>query len=31
VPRRGIARVDYWLSKLSPFATVLLLGTAATR
>ncbi len=28
VPRRGVARVDYWLSKVNPFATLLLLGTA---
>jgi polysaccharide export outer membrane protein len=28
VPRRGVARVDYWLSKINPFATLLLLGTA---
>jgi polysaccharide biosynthesis/export protein len=31
VPRRGIARVDYWISKLNPFATLLLLGTAASK
>ena len=28
VPRRGAARVDYWMSKINPFATLMLLGTA---
>lgn len=28
IPKRGIARVDYWIDKLNPFATFLFLGTA---
>ncbi len=31
VSKRGVARVDYWVRKLNPFATLMILGTAVSQ